>query len=80
MPAATMPMAADPTNRRAPRLRAYHRATKIRNDGSVSALCFKSPRAIDMRRATWTIRDEAVTCPKCARILGMPGSEPCQLT
>jgi hypothetical protein len=61
-------MAADPTNRRAPRQRTYHRATKIREDGSVSALCFKSPRAIDMRRATWTIRDEAVTCPKCLEV------------
>ena len=62
-------MAADPTNRRVPRQRTYHRAAKIREDGSVSALCFKSPRAIDMRRATWTIRDEAVTCPRCLEAL-----------
>lgn len=53
------------TTARSPRRRTYHRAALIREDGFVSALCFKRPRAIDMRRATWTIRDEAVTCPKC---------------
>lgn len=45
--------------------RVYHRAHLIDDEGNVSALCFKKPRAIDMRLATWTNRDEAVTCKKC---------------
>lgn len=52
-----------------PKKRTVHRADKIRSDGAVSALCFSAPRAIDLGRATWTNRDEAVTCPKCLRIL-----------
>ena len=47
----------------------YHRAAKIRADGNVSALSFKRPRAIDLTRATWTIRDAGVTCPKCLALL-----------
>ena len=43
----------------------YHKADKIAPDGRVSALCFKRPRAIDLKRATWTINDDAVTCGKC---------------
>lgn len=43
----------------------YHRAALVAADGSMSALCFKVPHAIDLRRASWTIRDEAVTCPRC---------------
>lgn len=49
--------------------RLIHRGDKIRADGAVSALCFSSPRAIDLGRATWTNRDDAVTCPKCRRLL-----------
>lgn len=47
------------------RAKPVHRADKINNRGGVSALCFARPRAIDLGRATWTIRDEAVTCSKC---------------
>ncbi len=54
----------------APRQRpVLHRAAKINDRGDVSALCFTRPRAIDLRRATWTNRDEAVTCPKCLSLL-----------
>lgn len=42
-----------------------HRAGKVAMNGGVSARCFAKPRAIDLRRASWTLRDEAVTCPKC---------------
>lgn len=41
----------------------------IREDGAVSALCFKRPRKIDLTRSSWTIRDEAVTCSKCLALL-----------
>ena len=44
--------------------RKYHRADKV-SDKGVSALCFAVPRAISLTRASWTIRDEAVTCKKC---------------
>lgn len=42
-----------------------HRASLINGHGRVSALCFNEPRAIDLVRATWTNRDEAVTCKRC---------------
>jgi hypothetical protein len=45
--------------------RKYHRANLIDEHGNVSALCFARPRAIDMKRASWTNCDDAVTCPKC---------------
>ena len=44
-----------------PRQRIRHRAAKISCTGAVSALCFKTPHAIDMKRASWTLGDEAVT-------------------
>jgi hypothetical protein len=47
----------------------YHRGDKINQRGGVSALCFVKPKAINLQKATWTNRDEAVTCPKCLAIL-----------
>ncbi|HEV2674177.1 MAG TPA: hypothetical protein VGV37_06505 [Aliidongia sp.] len=64
------------TNPKAPGPRIYHRAKGIREDGAVSALCFTSPRAINMKVATWTIRDEAVTCPRCLEIIGQSKRDP----
>jgi len=52
-----------------PPTRMYHRGDKINQRGGVSALCFATPRAIDMKRATWTISDDAVTCPKCKALI-----------
>lgn len=49
-----------------------HMASKIAPDGRVSPLCAVKPRAINLKRATWTNRAEAVTCPKCARLLAAP--------
>lgn len=43
----------------------YHRAHLVTEMGEVSALCFKWPKPIDLTRARWTIRPEAVTCPRC---------------
>lgn len=53
----------------APKKRIAHLGAKVREDGAVSALCFKSPRAIDMVRSTWVMRKEAVTCSKCRAII-----------
>ena len=47
----------------------YHYAAKINAEGGVSALCFVTPRAIDLSRASWTIRENAVTCRKCKRAI-----------
>lgn len=46
-------------------MRIIHKAGKINQRGGVSAICFKSPRAINMKIASWVMRDEAVTCPNC---------------
>jgi hypothetical protein len=46
-----------------------HMAAKVAPDGRVSPLCAARPRAIDLRRATWTLRPEAVTCPRCLAAL-----------
>ena len=52
-----------------PPTRMYHRGDKINQRGGVSALCFAAPRAINMTRATWTMSDDAVTCPKCKALI-----------
>jgi len=52
-----------------PLAKLYHKAGKMRSDGAVSALCFARPRAIDLTRALWTIRPEAVTCRALAWFL-----------
>lgn len=64
--------------RTSPHVRIYHLASKMRADGAVSAMCFKTPRAIDMSRATWTTDRKAVTCPKCIAIVQrlMAGNAP----
>lgn len=46
-----------------------HFGTKVNQYGGVKALCFGVDRAIDLSRATWTNRREAVTCRKCNRII-----------
>ena len=53
----------------------YHKAALIRDDGSVSAMCFKRPRAINLRQALYTTDDDAVTCPKCLALMDLtPGA------
>lgn len=60
-----MTTAADEFN---PFRKTYHKASKVNAKGEVSAVCYPTPRPIpDNER--WTIRDEAVTCGKCKRIL-----------
>ncbi len=51
-----------------------HRAAKIAGDGRVSPLCAEKPRAINLKRATWTLQPDVVTCPKCrAKQIGYRG-------
>ncbi len=48
----------------------YHKAALFNSKtGGVMALCFKKPRSIDLNKSSWTICDEAVTCPKCLKLL-----------
>ena len=53
----------------APKQKVYHFAAKITERGDVSALCFKTPHAINLKVASWTNRHEAVTCQKCFKLL-----------
>lgn len=53
----------------APKVKTIHKASLISPDGAVSALCFVRPRAIDLKQASWTNRDEAVTCSRCLKIM-----------
>lgn len=55
--------------------RIVHMAAAVNGAGGVSAACFVKPRAIDLVRATWTLRPDAVTCPRCRRTLVMGGLE-----
>jgi hypothetical protein len=50
-------------------VKVYHFADKIRDDGAVSPLCARRPRALDLVRETWTMRPEAVTCARCQELL-----------
>ena len=51
-----------------PYAKPYHMADKISGRG-VSPLCAKTPRAINLKRASWTLREEAVTCAKCLALI-----------
>ena len=50
-------------------LKVIHFAGLVDREGNVSAYCSYKPRKIDLNRATWTIRIDAVTCEKCKHIL-----------
>lgn len=52
-----------------------HLAKHFRSDGKVSALCAKKPRAINLKVALWTNREEAVTCGKCKAIIEVDSRE-----
>lgn len=46
--------------------RIVHQGDKMRGDGAVSALCYPTPRAISLKRASYVLyQPDAVTCPKC---------------
>ena len=48
-----------------PKSKPVHMASKINANGDVSALCFYTPKPINLAKATWTNREEAVTCKRC---------------
>jgi hypothetical protein len=58
-----------------PSKRVFHLARMIDGRGEVSALCFSRPRAINLRRASWVLSPNRVTCPKCKRIIRAHGED-----
>lgn len=48
--------------------RIVHFAALFNKRGGASAACSESPRAINMRRATWSISWDAVTCKACLAV------------
>lgn len=49
--------------------RLVHMAAGLSRNGDVSARCYRRPRPINLKRATWTLRLSAVTCPRCKKII-----------
>jgi hypothetical protein len=59
-------MTADPYHDR----RTYHMAALTDGKGNVLPLCANPPRKLNLKRhQLWTLRPEAVTCPKCLALL-----------
>ena len=52
-----------------------HKAKHLTEDGRVSPLCAKKPRAINLSRAGWALLDEFVTCKKCQQIMAEADKE-----
>lgn len=55
-------------------MKIVHKAKLVSDKGDVSPLCAKKPRKVNMNKENWTLRNEAVTCPKCLKELtaGIP--------
>lgn len=51
-------------------MKIYHMAALIDRNGNVSPLCAAKPKPINLKKATWMNRREAVTCPRCRKRLG----------
>jgi hypothetical protein len=45
-------------------VKTVHRAALCNESGDVTSRCAPM-RVVNLKRATWTIRDEAVTCARC---------------
>lgn len=51
-------------------IKIYHMADKINEQGEVSALCYKRPRVINLKRGqSWVFEAERATCKKCLAII-----------
>lgn len=46
-----------------------HLGKKVNARGQCSALCFDPPRAINMKRESWTLDESAVTCSDCRSVI-----------
>jgi hypothetical protein len=52
-----------------------HRGDKVNPLGGVSALCCGRPVAINLKVASWTLSDAAVTCPRCLMVMAAGKAE-----
>jgi hypothetical protein len=50
-----------------PSVKIVHMAKLISSTGGVSPWCAKTPRRINLKKALWTNRWEAVTCARCVK-------------
>jgi len=48
-----------------------HKSHLINKRGGVSPLCATTPRAINLKKDSWTLTDSAVTCAKCLEAMGV---------
>lgn len=48
--------------------RVVHMASKMSSKGGVSPLCAPSPRAINLKVASWTLTRNFVTCKHCLKM------------
>jgi hypothetical protein len=48
-----------------PRPKLTHMADLVNSRGEVSPICAASPRAIDLKRETWTLQRGSVSCEPC---------------
>lgn len=46
-----------------------HLGAMVDPDGNASALCYRRPRPIDLRKASWTLADDLVSCPRCRKAI-----------
>jgi hypothetical protein len=52
----------------------YHIASKMNDEGEVSALCYKKPKAINLQRGqSWTLVPETATCSRCRDLVSKDG-------
>lgn len=48
--------------------RTVHMMALMADNGDVSPVCAETPRPINLNKATWTVRWDAVTCRKCLKL------------
>lgn len=46
-----------------------HLAEAVDQHGHITATCYKTRRRIDLRKASWTMSREDVSCPKCRKAM-----------
>lgn len=53
----------------------YHYAKQMNDAGEVSALCYKRPHAINLKKGqSWTLVPTSVTCSRCRKMLPKRGA------
>jgi hypothetical protein len=50
-------------------MKVIHLAKLVNPRGDISPLCAAHPRKLNLKRESWSLVDEFVTCPKCQALL-----------